>query len=179
MTEIINLQNFVEISFNMIYNITNKFIMGEFVVSPISMIIADKSATFTATLVISGIVVVLGILILLIFVMFLFGVIVPKFDKKSKQRAERKASKKAAKVSDKNNGGNEMVKQTNPVQIIPAPAPAPVVEAGVSGEVVAAIAAAVTAYEGTGVVIRSIKRKNVGSRNPWAQAAIADNTRPF
>lgn len=148
-------------------------------VSPISMIIADKSATFTATLVISGIVVVLGILILLIFIMFLFGVIVPKFDKKGKRRAEKKASKKAVKTIDKNNGGNEMIKQTDPVQIIPAPAPAPVVEAGVSEEIVAVIAAAVTEYEGTGVVIRSIKRKNVGSRNPWAQAAIADNTRPF
>lgn len=148
-------------------------------VSPISIIIAERSTTFTATLVISGIVVVLGILILLIFLMFLFGVIVPKLDKGSKQRAEKKAAKKAAKASDKSIGADKMIKQTVPVQSTPAPAPAPAVEAGISGEVVAAIAAAVTAYEGKGVVIRSIKKKNVGSRNPWAAAAVADNTRPF
>lgn len=60
-----------------------------------------------------------------------------------------------------------------------APAPLPVVEQGISGEVVAAITAAIVASEGTGVVVRSIKKKNVAGRNPWAQAANIDNTRPF
>ncbi|MCH5321031.1 MAG: OadG family protein [Eubacterium sp.] len=145
-------------------------------VSPISMMIADTSATFTATLVISGIVVVLGILILLIFVMLLFGVIVPKIEQLGKKRADKKAAKKAAKAGN----NNETVKPA-PVQSFgkPAPTPAPVVEQGISGEVVAAIAAAVTAYEGKDVVIRSIKKKNVGGRNPWAAAAVNDNTRPF
>lgn len=145
--------------------------------SPISMIIADTSATFTATLVISGIVVVLGILILLIFVMLLFGVIVPKIEQFGKKRADKKAAKKAAKAGNKN---NDTVKPA-PVRSFgkPTPTPAPVVEQGISGEVVAAIAAAVTAYEGKDVVIRSIKKKNVSGRNPWAAAAVNDNTRPF
>ena len=61
----------------------------------------------------------------------------------------------------------------------PVPAPAPAVEPGISNEVVAAIAAAVVATEGPGTVVRSIKKKNVSGRNPWAAAATADNTRPF
>ena len=66
---------------------------------------------------------------------------------------------------------------------VPAPAPAstPVIEEGISGEVVAAISAAVYAMEGGSAVIRSVSRKTspVSTRNPWAQAAVVDNTRPF
>ena len=63
-----------------------------------------------------------------------------------------------------------------------ASAPAPQVEAGISGEVVAAIAAAVAVSEGEGAVVKSIRRVNVVNvrgRNPWANAAVYDNTRPF
>ena len=72
----------------------------------------------------------------------------------------------------------------------PAPAPkavasnanAPQVEAGISGEVVAAIAAAIAVSEGEGAVVKSIRKVNVVNvkgRNPWANAAVYDNTRPF
>ena len=72
----------------------------------------------------------------------------------------------------------------------PAPAPkavasnanAPQVEAGISGEVVAAIAAAIAVSEGEGAVVNSIRKVNVVNvkgRNPWANAAVYDNTRPF
>ena len=110
-------------------------------------IVADRSATFTSTVVIAGIVIVLGILVLLIFVFKAFGAIV--------HGAETKAA--------------------------PAP-PAPVVESGIPGEVVAVIAAAVAASEGPGAVVQSVRRVRpnpVGVRNPWAAAAVAENTRPF
>ena len=55
------------------------------------------------------------------------------------------------------------------------------VQEGISGEIIAAISAAVYAIEGPSAVVRSVTRKKspVSSRNPWAQAAINDNTRPF
>ena len=138
-------------------------------VSPILMLTADTSITFTATVVIAGITIVLGVLLLLILVFYLFGFIVQKLEAISKARAQKKASKAQADAP-------------TPVQA-PAPikpsAPAPKVEQGISGEVVAAIAAAVVASEGPQAVIRSIKKKNVGGRNPWAQAANIDNTKPF
>ena len=59
---------------------------------------------------------------------------------------------------------------------------APQVEAGISGEVVAAIAAAIAVSEGEGAVVKSIRKVNVVNvkgRNPWANAAVYDNTRPF
>ena len=63
----------------------------------------------------------------------------------------------------------------------PAPAPAPAVQEGISGEVVAAIAAAVAmmAPEGKRYAVKSISRKDAGGRSAWAAAGIADNTRPF
>lgn len=180
----------------MFYNSINVFIMGEFVVSSISMLItADRSALFTTTLVISGITVVVGVLLLLIFIFKLFGKIVPKIEVRSKKReaaraarkAERKkkrAAKKAAKMAAKQGVAPDEITQTDapkiqtPVPVAPAPA-VPYVEPGISGEVVAAIAAAVAVTEGGNAVIRSVKRKNVGGRNPWAHAANIDNTRPF
>lgn len=138
-------------------------------VSPILMLTADTSITFTATVVIAGITIVLGVLLLLILVFYLFGFIVQNIEGISKARAQKKASKAQADAP-------------TPVQA-PAPikpsAPAPKIEQGISGEVVAAIAAAVVASEGPQAVIRSIKKKNVGGRNPWAQAANIDNTKPF
>lgn len=118
----------------------------------------------TSEVVIAGIVIVMLVLILLILIFKGFGTAVSKGEKKSR-------------------GGNA-VQSAAPV---PAPqaaqsavAPAPAVQSGISGEIVAAIAAAVYAAEGgRQVAIRSIRVKNVSGRNPWAAAAIADNTRPF
>lgn len=168
--------------------------MGEFVVSPILMLTADRSVTFTATVVISGILIVVGVLLLLIWIFQLFGKIVPIIEKKTKaiedkfaaRKAERKA-KKAAKKADEElekngeTGSVAVISNDIPVETVqnPAPTPIPVVEQGISGEVVAAITAAIVASEGKGVTVHSIKRKNIGGRNPWAQAANMDNTRPF
>jgi Na+-transporting methylmalonyl-CoA/oxaloacetate decarboxylase gamma subunit len=153
--------------------------MGDFVVSPILMLIADRSGLFTTTVVVAGISIVVGVLLLLILIFYLFGKIVPIIEKATKAREEKRAAKKAA----KKNGGDVKVSAPTsapaPTVKKVAPAPAPVVEQGISGEVVAAISAAIVATEGTGVVVRSIKKKNVSGRNPWAAAATADNTRPF
>jgi Na+-transporting methylmalonyl-CoA/oxaloacetate decarboxylase gamma subunit len=152
------------------------------------MLTADRSATFTATVVIAGISIVVGVLLLLILVFKLFGTLMPKIEARVTAREEKKAIKKAEKQAKKSakqaeKNGEPAVEQPKtdvakaPVQANPTPAP--VVEAGISNEVVAAIAGAITAIEGQGVVVRSIKRKNVAGRNPWANAANVDNTRPF
>ena len=168
--------------------------MGEFVVSPILMLVADRSALFTTTVVVSGILIVVGVLVLLIGVFQLFGIIVPMIDKKSTEMEERRTArkaarkakrdaKKAAKLAEKNDASaepfdtSEAPKQT--VENTVASAPSPVIEQGISGEVVAAITAAIVASEGTGVTVRSIRKKKVSGRNPWAYAANIDNTRPF
>lgn len=163
-------------------------------VSPILMLVADRSVLFTTTVVVSGILIVVGVLFLLIGVFQLFGIIVPKINQKSiemeekraarkAERKARRAAKKAAKLAEKNGeAGAVAVIGDAPEQTVEnmvAPAPSPVVEQGISGEVVAAITAAIVASEGTGVVVRSIKKKKVSGRNPWAQAANIDNTRPF
>ncbi len=142
-------------------------------VSPITMMTPDTGIEYTTTVVIAGIVTVLGVLILLILVFFAFGNIVSKAEKKAKTKSNKKKENVML--------GDVMVTPAaKPAPMpVPAPVPAPVVEEGISGEVVAAIAAAVAMSEGSAAVVRSIKKVNVSVRNPWAAAAIADNTRPF
>lgn len=137
----------------------------------------SRDISFTITVIVAGLGIVLSTLALLIIVFYVFGAIVSKSQKVAKEKA-------AKKVKD------EMMKaDLSKVQVTPdkkqvAPAPAPVVEQGISGEVVAAISAAVYSMEGSGATIRSISRtprkeSPIKARNPWAQAAIMDNTRPF
>lgn len=160
-------------------------------VSPILMILADSSVEFTATVVISGISIVVGVLFLLILVFQAFGKIAPKIEAFSRkvdekftalkqQLKDKRAAKKAAKAAESSDAvDSDAEDYITEVPITDAPVPAPVVQQGISGEVVAAISAAIAATEGSSAVIRSIKKKNVGGRNPWAQAAVNDNTRPF
>ena len=170
----------------MFYNNNNHFIMGEFVVSPILLITPSTDGTFTATVVIAGIVVVMAVLILMIAIFQGFGTAVSKSEEKAKKRAMKKQAKM---LEETDMISKKKKKETKaPVAASPAPAPAPVVESGISGEIVAAIAAAVAVSEGEGAVIQSIsaapvkralRKVNVSGRNPWAQAAVVDNTRPF
>ena len=130
---------------------------------------ADRSATFTSTVVIAGIVIVLGILVLLIFVFKAFGAIV--------HGAETRGKKKKLKAME-----SQVTVASAPSAPAVKAAPAPVVDSGIPGEVVAVIAAAVAASEGPGAVVQSVRRVRpnpVGVRNPWAAAAVAENTRPF
>ena len=121
-----------------------------------------------ATVVLAGVGIVLGVLIVLIFVFSGFGKLVSSLEKSAKGKKTNKNSE--------NVNATPAVKAASAVKA----APAPVVEQVISGEVVAAITAAITASEGSNqFVIRSVKRKDVGSRNPWARAAVNDNTRAF
>ena len=136
-----------------------------------------------ATVVVAGVGIVMAVLIVLIFVFSGFGKLVSSMEALAKKRAAKKAAKKAAKSAEKAEEkampAAPAVKAAPPVTQTPV-APAPVVEAGISGEVVAAITAAIAAQEGNNqFVIRSVKKKDVGSRNPWARAAVMDNTRAF
>lgn len=130
-------------------------------------VVPDRSLGFTITVIVAGLGIVLGTLAALIIVFRIFGAIMSATGKKTKK--------------------NENVNTLPPVddikKITPAPK-APVVEQGISGEVVAAISAAVYAMEGdSNATITSItpvrKQSPITGRNPWAQAAVVDNTRPF
>ncbi len=150
--------------------------MSQFVLD--TTIVPDTSVAFTATLIIAGISVVLGILALLIAVVKIYGIIVSKTQGDAMKKSKKKAAKAAASPQ---------------MNIIPTPPPAPDTAApapaanGVSGEIVAAISAAVYMMEGEGAVVTSIapaaKRAQLPNpikvRNPWAFAAVTENTRPF
>lgn len=109
---------------------------------------------------ITGLVIVFSMLVLLVFVLFLFGVIFSKTEKTQKTKVP--AVKKETK-----------------------PAPAPVASAPVAksnDEVIAVIAAAVASmYEGTGVkpIIRRVKKAGSNVRPAWTAAGIFENTRSF
>ena len=134
-------------------------------------IIADRSVTFTATVIVAGIGIVLCTLLVLIGVFYAFGAVVSN----SQANAKKKEAKK---MQSDMEAALSKASESVPA---PAPASAPVIEEGISGEVVAAISAAVYAMEGGSAVIRSVSRNAspVSTRNPWAQAAVVDNTRPF
>lgn len=116
-------------------------------------VVQGISVTFT------GIVVVFGMLVLLVFVLYLFGKFFnnkPKIEKAPKVKAP-------------------VVKK----EVKPAPA-APVVQN--NEEIVAVIAAAVAAmYEGSDVkpIIRRIKKSGGNVRPAWTAAGIFENTRSF
>lgn len=58
--------------------------------------------------------------------------------------------------------------------------PAPAVEAGIPGEVVAAISAAVYSVMGEGATVVSVRRiPHAQGRSAWGQAGVFANTRPF
>lgn len=137
-------------------------------------VVPDRSFAFTLTVVIGGIGIVLGALMVLILVFFAFG----KIMSVSQARAKKKEAKK---IQSEMQANLSKVSAAAPTPT-PASAPASVVEDGIPQEVVAAISAAVYAMDGGAGVVRSITKKTgspITTRNPWAQAAVADNTRPF
>lgn len=130
----------------------------------------DRGVVFTSTVVIAGILIVISMLLLLIFIFDMFGALVPVLERKSNKKKEKDAKSSVA--------DNQSTASVQPVPSV-CETNAPVVEQGISGEVVAAISAAIAATEGPSAIVRSIKKKNVSGRNPWSAAATADNTRPF
>ena len=113
--------------------------------------LAEKGIA-SAKVVLTGFVVVFAMLILLIFIIKIYGAII--------QKAETVAE--------------------TPAPVVAAPV-APAQTDGVSDEVVAVISAAVATMYGSSekARIKSIKKSSDGGRSAWAKAGVLDNTRPF
>ena len=115
---------------------------------------------FDVVVTITGIVLVFLILILLMAIITLEGKI---FDS---MNAKKKAAKEAAKAP--------AVQPAAPVQQAAA-APAPQVEEGIPGDVVAAIMAAIHAMGNGKYTLRAVRR----GTNGWGKAGVNDTTAPF
>ena len=115
---------------------------------------------FDVVVTITGIVLVFLILILLMAIITLEGKI---FDS---MNAKKKAAKEAAKAP--------AAQPAAPVQQAAA-APAPQVEEGTPGDVVAAIMAAIHAMGNGKYTLKAVRR----SKNGWGNAGVNDTTAPF
>ena len=115
---------------------------------------------FDVVVTITGIVLVFLILILLMAIITLEGKI---FDS---MNAKKKAAKEAAKAP--------AVQPAAPVQQAAA-APAPQVEEGIPGDVIAAIMAAIHAMGNGKYTLRAVRR----GTNGWGNAGVNDTTAPF
>lgn len=114
-------------------------------------------------------------LILLVTFFSIMGLIFKAISKSSAKKSE----KKKVKVDKKNSENKTVVaeKKEEPVSV-----PEPVVEDGISDEIVAVIAAAIASMSDgeTRYAVRSIKKtRNVGGRSVWAMAGIRENTTSF
>ena len=115
---------------------------------------------FDVVVTITGIVLVFLILILLMAIITLEGKI---FDS---MNAKKKAAKEAAKAP--------AAQPAAPVQQAAA-APAPQVEEGIPGDVIAAIMAAIHAVGNGKYTLKAVRR----SKNGWGNAGVNDTTAPF
>ena len=115
---------------------------------------------FDVVVTITGIVLVFLILILLMAIITLEGKI---FDS---MNAKKKAAKEAAKAP--------AAQPAAPVQQAAA-APAPQVEEGIPGDVVAAIMAAIHAMGNGKYTLKAVRR----AANGWSKAGVNDTTAPF
>ena len=116
----------------------------------------------SVTVILTGLIVVFSVLILLTFLIWLFGKIVTAFTSGSKKKS------KPAKV-------------TEPAAAPQAAKTAPA-NGGISNEILAVIAAAVAGLSdeegGKRYVVRGVKRSSSG-RPVWSTAGLLENTRPF
>ncbi len=132
---------------------------------------AGGLTAFDGSLVSTSVVLVFALLVALCIIVMLEGKLFDLLSKKRENavRAQLAQSAPAA-----------------PKAAAPAPAPAapaaPAVEAGIPGEVVAAIAAAVYCLEGSAVTVRSVRRlpqPAASRRGAWGDAGVRQNTQPF
>lgn len=122
--------------------------------------VLEMTTENVAAVVITGMVVVFIGLILLIWFVQILGFLFTKFAKSKDNNDSDVVSDKRKTVSS---------------------APAPVVEDGISDEVVAVIAATIAAMgakSGKKLVLKSVRTAKP-QRNEWAFAGLLDNTRPF
>lgn len=127
----------------------------------------DNGLMWTVTA--AGITIVFAVLLVLVMIFYLFGFIM----KRATSGEGKKSKKEKVETS---------VKTEKPAVFAPKAPPAiKVIDDGVPPEVVAAISAAVAAYnDGNQYTIRSIKKQQVSAGRPaWSMAGVADNTRPF
>lgn len=128
----------------------------------------DLGGGTIVSVVITGIVVVFIGLIILILCVSVYGRI---FDSMNRKKAEKQKAELEAKAQE----NAPKVQADAPVE---AP---PVIEDGIEEEIVAVITAAIAAMSaksGKKLMLRSISTAK-GSRNAWAAAGAAENTRPF
>ena len=109
---------------------------------------------------ITGIVLVFAILVLLMLIIMLEGKIFDGMAAKKKAVKEPAAPKAAA---------------TKPAAPVQQAAPAPVVEEGIPGDVVAAIMAAIHAMGNGKYTLKAVRR----AANGWSKAGVNDTTAPF
>lgn len=85
-------------------------------------------------------------------------------------------------VTGGKNGGTQTGKKSEaaPAPAVKKEAASPIVEEGISDEIVAAISAAVACMMGSGkpFALKSVRRAKE-TRRAWSAAGIAENTRPF
>ena len=117
---------------------------------------------FDVVVTLTGIVLVFLILILLMAIITLEGKIFDSMDAKKKAAKEAEKAAKAASV-----------KPAAAAQ--PAAAPAPQVEEGIPGDVIAAIMAAIHAMGNGKYTLKAVRR----SKNGWGNAGVNDTTAPF
>lgn len=131
-----------------------------------SFIDGMSDGTVAILVLITGLVIVFLMLIALILIIKLYGSIIYNLTQKNKSAPKAPVPAIAPAVQK---------------VAMPEPAPAPVIEEGIPGEVIAAIAAAVYCAEGVSLsAVRSIRRvKSGSSRSAWGMAGVLDNTRPF
>lgn len=120
----------------------------------------QNEVLLSLTVLLTGLVVVFMVLIFLTLIIKIYGGAIHSATKKRKESAKPAATAPAP---------------------VPAPKPAPIaVEEGISGEVVAAISAAVyMTYGVSASSIRSVKRAAANPRSLWGEAGRLENTRPF
>ncbi|MCI2046163.1 MAG: OadG family protein [Faecalibacterium sp.] len=117
---------------------------------------------FDVVVMCTGIILVFFILVLLMLIITLEGKF---FDAKNAKKDKKQMAEKAG------DGKGENVQK--------AAAPAPVVEKGIPGAVVAVIAAAIAAISGGKYTLRAVRRANGESRGNWGRAGVSDVTSPF
>ncbi|MBR2916115.1 MAG: OadG family protein [Clostridia bacterium] len=132
------------------------------------------SLSDAGTKIIVGFTVVFIGLILLVTIFSIMGLIFKSVSKSSAKKEEKKKAKTDKKGSEKKTVVTEKKEESV--------APVPVVEDGISDDVVAVIAAAIASMSDgeTRYAVRSIKKtRNIGGRPAWAMAGIRENTTSF
>lgn len=123
--------------------------------------------TISASMLLTGFVIVFSVLIFLIFIIWLMGKIVTGAQNSSANRKKIKVQKLDEKP--------EKVEIKKPAPVIKKPE----ATSGTPDEVIAVISAAVYSMYGSKQKVRIKSIKKSSSRSAWANAGVLRNTRPF